>query len=129
MSQRCHKYVRKMDKKETRCTYHLMYFHSYYYLRVNINVIKEKIKTLQKNEMERKSTPEIMLRPPSTHKKRGNCLNQPRNSISMSGFKLKNIYRFPKFAIIKDTNHLRVVNSKSLKEVLGKLKLNKKTLF
>ena len=40
--------------------------------------------------------------------------------ISLLGFK---------FAIIKDKKHLRDVNSKGLKEVLGKLKLDKKILF
>ena len=44
-------------------------------------------------------------------------------------FQVKKIYRFPKFAIIKDTKPLRDVNSKALKEVLGKSKLDRKTLF
>ena len=37
-------------------------------------------------------------------------------------FQLKKIYRFPKFAMVKDTKHLRDVNSKALKEDLDKLK-------
>ena len=37
-------------------------------------------------------------------------------------FQVKKIYRFPKFAVIKNTKHLGDVNSKALKEVLVKLK-------
>ena len=57
-------------------------------------------------------------------------LSQPTKKVDCSvSFQVKKIYRFPKFAIIKDTKHLRDVNSKALKQVLGKLKLDKKTLF
>ena len=57
-------------------------------------------------------------------------LSQPTKKLDCPvRFQVKKIYRFPKFAIIKDTKHLRDVNSKALKEVLGKLKLDKKTLF
>ena len=44
-------------------------------------------------------------------------------------FQVKKIYRFWKFAIIKDTKNLRDVNSKVLKEDLDKLKLDKKTIL
>ena len=44
-------------------------------------------------------------------------------------FKVMKIYRFWKFAIIKDTKNLRDVNSKVLKEDLDKLKLDKKTIL
>ena len=57
-------------------------------------------------------------------------LSQPTKKLDCPvRFQVKKIYRFPKFAIIKDTKHLRDINSKALKEVLGKLKLDKKTLF
>ena len=69
-----------------------------------------------------------MLRPPSTHKTRE--LFQPTKKLDCPArFQVKKIYRFPKFAIIKDTKPLRDVNSKALKEVLGISKLDKKTLF
>ena len=57
-------------------------------------------------------------------------LSQPTKKRNCPvSFEVKNIWKFPKFAIIKDTKHLRDVSSKVLKEVLGKLKLDKKTLF
>ena len=70
-----------------------------------------------------------MLRPPSAQIV-STKLSQPTKTLDCSvRFQVKKIYRFLKFAIIKDTKHLRHVNSKALKEVLGKLKLDKKILF
>ena len=40
--------------------------------------------------------------------KRGNCLNQPNNSIALSGFKFKKNYIYSKFAIIKDTKYMSI---------------------
>ena len=69
-----------------------------------------------------------MLRLPSTHKTMK--LSQPTKKFDCCArFQVKKNYRFPKFSIIKDTKHLRDVNSKALKEALCKLKLEKKTLF
>ena len=112
-----------MDEKETWCTYHLMEFHLYYYLRVNINVIKEKIKMFQKKwNIEKINARNYAQTTLNTY--------QPTKKLDCPvRFQVKKIYRFPKFAIIKDAKHLRDVNSKALKEVLGKLKLDKKTLF
>ena len=57
-------------------------------------------------------------------------LSQPTKKLDCPvRFQFKKIYRFPKFAIIKDTKRLRDVNSKAWKEDFGKLKLDKKTLF
>ena len=116
-----------MNEKETRCTYHLMEFHSYYYLPVNIDVIKEKIKTFQKKwNIEKRQ--KLCSDHPQGIKTRK--LSQPTKKLDCPvRFQVKKIYRFPKFAIIKDTKHLRDVNSKARKEVFGKLKLDKKTLF
>ena len=69
-----------------------------------------------------------MLRLPSTHKTMK--LSQPTKKFDCCArFQVKKNYRFPKFSIIKDTKHLRDVNSKALKEALCKLKLEKKTFF
>ena len=118
-----------MDEKETWCIYHLMEFHSCYYLYVNINVIKEETKTFQKKMKYRENQRQKLC---SDHPQRIKTrkLSQPTKKLDCPvRFQVKKIYRFPKFAIIKDTKHLRDVNSKALKEVLGKLKLDKKTLF
>ena len=57
-------------------------------------------------------------------------LSQPTEKLDCPvRFQVKKFDRFPKFAIIKNTKHLRDVNSKALKEVSGKLRLDKKTIF
>ena len=109
-----------MNEKETWCTYH-----SYYYLLANINAIKEKIKTFQKNEIWRKPTPEIMLRPPSTHKNKEIVWT---NQITRLPCQVSNLKKLQIFKVCYNKRHKMHVNSKALK-VLGKLKLYKKTIF
>ena len=77
--------------------------------------------------MYRKSTTEIILRPPSTHKNEEivSTNQKTRLPCQVSSY----IINTRNICVIKDKKHLHGVNWKALKEVLDKLKLDKKTLF
>ena len=81
-----------------------MEFHSYYYLRVNTNFIKEKIKTFQKKmKYGENQRQKLCSDHPQNIKTRK--LSQPTKKLDCPvKFQVKNIYRFPKFDIIKTQN-------------------------